>query len=431
MTEIGSPYDPDASRLVDRRMALAREWDTLVEEVRGLEGFEDFLKPPPLEKLLPASDCGPVAVINVSQWRCDALLVVDRAIRVRELPLLTAADVTRRTRDYLAVLDLVSRRRAEYWHASKGDDGSPEAAARHGRAAQELMAAQDDAEDMLRLILRWLWRTVTEPVLDELGFRTTPTGALSSWPRLWWCPTGLLTLLPLHAAGDHLADGPDLPTVLDRVVSSYTPTLRVLAEARAPLADDECPRILVVTVPQVDDEAPLPEVETERAMLKRRFAGRYTLFDGPDATVAAVAEQLPRHRWVHFSCHGDQLLDDPSQGGLRLADGRLTIEEVSARQYQGEFAFLAACKTATGGVGLADEAITLAAALHYTGYRHVIGTLWTVSDTAAAAVAEAVYGPPDVPFEPALSPYRLHTVLSRLRDTERLSVWTPFTHIGP
>lgn len=56
-------------------MALAREWDTLVEEVRGLEGFEDFLKPPPLEKLLPASDCGPVAVINVSQWRCDALLV--------------------------------------------------------------------------------------------------------------------------------------------------------------------------------------------------------------------------------------------------------------------------------------------------------------------------------------------------------------------
>jgi hypothetical protein len=38
--------------------------------------------------------------------------------------------------------------------------------------------------------------------------------------------------------------------------------------------------------------------------------------------------------------------------------------------------------------------------------------VWTVSDTAAAAVAEAVYGPPDVPFEPALSPYRLHTVLS-------------------
>ena len=45
----------DISRMIDRRMALAREWDELVEQVRELEGFEDFLRPPRLETL---SGCG-------------------------------------------------------------------------------------------------------------------------------------------------------------------------------------------------------------------------------------------------------------------------------------------------------------------------------------------------------------------------------------
>jgi CHAT domain-containing protein len=170
-------------------------------------------------------------------------------------------------------------------------------------------------------------------------------------------------------------------------------------------------------------------VAEEREMLMRLFAGRYTLLDGPQATVAEVQAQLPAHRWAHFSCHGHQLLDDPSEGGLRLIDGRLTIASLSTRQYQGDFAFLSACQTATGGTKLADEAISLTAALHYTGYRHVIGTLWSVFDTTATEVARAVYA---TGFSPENSARRLHHVLrDTMRDTQRLSVWTPFTHTGP
>jgi hypothetical protein len=419
------PQEPDVSRLIDRRMALTREWDELVEEVRALPGFEDFLKPPPLEKLLPAAADGPVAVINVSQWGCDALLVVDDDVRVRNLPELKAADVEHRTVAYLKALDEVSRRRGVWWRTKQAGADTADA-----RAA--LSAAQDRAERMLTSILRWLWRTVAKPVLDELGYTTTPPGEdESTWPRLWWCPTGLLTLLPLHAAGDHLADGPNRPTVLDRVVSSYTPTLRALIQAREPLPTDQPAELLVIAVPQVEGEAPLPEVMRELAMIEQRFAGRHVVLEGTAATVNEVAAKLLEHRWAHFSCHGNQVLDDPSQGGLRLADGTLTIGRLSGQQYQGEFAFLAACKTATGGVNLADEAITLAAALHYTGYRHVIGTLWTVSDVTAAEVAEAVYGSHDAPFEPGRCVFHLHRVLRQLRDKQRLSVWTPFSHIGP
>lgn len=45
----------------------------------------------------------------------------------------------------------------------------------------------------------------------------------------------------------------------------------------------------------------------------------------------------------------------------------------------------------TGGADLSDEAITLAAALPYTGYRHVTATQWSVYDTTAADVAADLY----------------------------------------
>jgi CHAT domain-containing protein len=137
---------------------------------------------------------------------------------------------------------------------------------------------------------------------------------------------------------------------------------------------------------------------------------------------------------VHFSCHGDQDLTDPSRGGILLHDRLLTIAEISEGQYHGDFAFLSACKTATGGVTLPDEAITLAAALHYAGYRHVIGTLWSVLDATAATVAEAVYT--DLTsvgiFEPQRAAPALHSAIKSLRDAGKpLSQWTLFTHTGP
>ena len=90
--------------------------------------------------------------------------------------------------------------------------------AEHG----DLQGARRDLEATLSQVLEWLWDTVAEPVLAALGFDDAPEEG-QPWPRLWWCPTGLLTLFPLHAAGYHgTADG-HARSVLDRVVSSYTP----------------------------------------------------------------------------------------------------------------------------------------------------------------------------------------------------------------
>jgi hypothetical protein len=64
----------------------------------------------------------------------------------------------------------------------------------------------------------------------------------------------------------------------------------------------------------------------------------------------------PGARWPHlWWCPTSLLLDDTA---LRIAD-------LAAGDYGGgQFAFLSACETVVGGVDVADESITLAAALH-------------------------------------------------------------------
>jgi CHAT domain-containing protein len=156
---------------------------------------------------------------------------------------------------------------------------------------------------------------------------------------------------------------------------------------------------------------------------------------GEAATTSAVRAELPLHRWVHLSCHGRQSLTFPSRGGLRLYDGTLRICEISAARYRGEFIFLSACQTATGGVALPDEAISLAAALHFTGLRHVVATLWSVYDAAAAEIAERFYTniADSGELTPARSALALHIAVKDQRNAHRgtPSWWTPFIHLGP
>ena len=52
-------------------------------------------------------------------------------------------------------------------------------------------------------VLDWLW----DVIAASGSHRTRPyrpaRGGGCQWPRVWWCPTGPLTLLPIHAAGHH------------------------------------------------------------------------------------------------------------------------------------------------------------------------------------------------------------------------------------
>ena len=76
------------------------------------------------------------------------------------------------------------------------------------RPSPAATSAPKGREVALAGVLGWLGDRVTGPVLDHLGYTITPPAG-APWPRVWWCPSGALSLLPLHAAGHHdLSAGP-------------------------------------------------------------------------------------------------------------------------------------------------------------------------------------------------------------------------------
>jgi tetratricopeptide (TPR) repeat protein len=434
--ELSSP----AARTAERRAALADEFARLAERIRTVPGFADFMRSPSLSAVQAEMGPGPVAIINASRWRCDALLVTPDGVDVLPLPELSLTAATERVNEYLVSVQ-------EHEHAQQAvlllqqiaaGDRTPSTIRPYQTAKVALHRQAEAMETTLRTTLAWLWDVIANPVLEHLGYTAVPTRH-SPWPRIWWCPTGPLTLLPLHAAGHHGREAAVSDrAVIERVVSSYAPSLRALIEARRVPADRQVgeARILITAMPATAGQAPLPNVAHERDLLRRLLpAHRSTVLEGPAATREAVLSSLPQHRWAHFSCHGDQDLGEPSRGGLLLADGILTITDIGARHYQAEFAFLSACKTATGGVTLMDEAITLAAALQYAGYRHIVATSWSVYDTSAARVTEEMYGRliENGLLYAARTASVLHRAIRLLRRQylDHPSVWMPFTHLGP
>jgi CHAT domain-containing protein len=100
----------------------------------------------------------------------------------------------------------------------------------------------------------------------------------------------------------------------------------------------------------------------------------------------------------HFAGHGRSDPLDPSRSCLLLEDWKespLTVGDLRDYKIQESSPFLgylSACSTSANKVGrLVDEGIHLASAFQLAGFRHVIGTLWEVSDSHCVDVARVVY----------------------------------------
>ncbi|MGH3159140.1 MAG: CHAT domain-containing protein [Streptosporangiaceae bacterium] len=398
---------PSLELPASQRLQAAVEWDDLLAEIRARPGFESFLDVPSFGRLSAVAVGGPVVVINVSQYRCDALAVTPKRVRVIRLPELTLADAERHAS---------ALRQAQ----SQADDDSADA----------MQKAIDAA-------LPWLWHAITAPVLRELSLlRTHDRRALSPLPRIWWCPTGPLTHLPLHAA----APGPVSRGTIDHVVSSYTPTLRTLLRAApaTPRRDARQQRLLLVTIPETPalPGHRLPGTVSEAKAIRCSFHGKLTTCNGPDASTALVAGAMAGHDHAHFACHGIIDPQQPDQSGLRLYDGVLTIGALSRLRRQSPgLAFLSACDTAAGSSRHPDEVITMAAAMHMAGFEHVIATMWYIADSSSRHVARRVYGTLSTPVGRLNlddTAGALHAAARDLRGAGFPAVqWAPYVHSGP
>ncbi|GLI78241.1 hypothetical protein PoHVEF18_006550 [Penicillium ochrochloron] len=124
---------------------------------------------------------------------------------------------------------------------------------------------------LLRLLL-WLWKAVVKPILstEALLRRKDDTNPL---PRVCWISSGLMGLMPFHAAGDDNLGS--MRNTMDHVVSSYVPSIRILQHARArkrQLCRLEQPRALFIGAAKVvgyDDLS--TSVSADRQVMQQHY----------------------------------------------------------------------------------------------------------------------------------------------------------------
>jgi tetratricopeptide (TPR) repeat protein len=405
-TVLGADYDATRIERLELRRHAAGEFDRVIAEIRGLPGFGGFLRPPSIVELRRYAQDGAVVLVNVSTYGSHALVLTGAGV-AEPVPLdnLTPKIVEQRAGDFLT---------------ATADPTDPK------------------ADKALTDVLGWLWDVLAGPVLDRLGV-TGPPREGQRWPRVWWSLSGMLSCLPVHAAGWHETRFDAVPaTVIDRVVSSYTPTIRALGHTRRPHPDGATSwdgTGLVVAMPTTPDKPDLPGALDEAALLRQLRPDRCRVYHGAGATREQVLAAMRTAPWAHFACHGHADLDDPSTSHLLLNDhltSPLTVLDVTRlRLEQAQLAFLSACSTAQPGRRLPDEAIHLASAFQLAGYRHVIGTLWPIRDQAAITVTEEIYRRL-TPTGEAGAAGALHAATRRLRAqwAWQPSVWASHIHAG-
>lgn len=292
-------------------------------------------------------------------------------------------------------------------------------------------------EVTLSSVLEWLWDTIAEDILNELGHLEPPTEG-SSWPRMWWCPTGTISFLPIHAAGYHNDLASPRRTVLDRVVSSYTASIRSLMFARAGQLDASnsmSQKTLVVTMPTTENRARLPLAREEAARVRQILwhkPGLETPVVKVRPTPQELYDALPGTTIAHFVCHAEADELDPSASALLLKDGALSVAQISRMNLRGgALAYLSACRTALSRVSkLEDEVITLTNGFQMAGFSRIVGTLWNAVDRIAFEVAEQFYVA--LGGDVSKSAYALHQAVREQRKKYRSkpSWWASYIYTG-
>ncbi|KAL6798176.1 CHAT domain-containing protein [Trichoderma sp. SZMC 28012] len=345
-----------------RRHELNNEFSEVIDIIRAQPGFSNFLQPPDVKELMGAAEQGPIIVLNTCTYanRSDAFLIQPDSIQLINLPSLKHDEVQHRVAGLLANSDL-----------------SP--------------------------LLEWLWHTICHPCLNALGI----TDAVSddNWPHIWWIPTGVLSQLPLHAAGIYKQGSKE--TVLDRAVSSYASSIKALLHGRkhgiqkhrpSP-SEDSALIVSMKETPGLEGKGCLPFASKEVHMLEELCPKLQLASSTPSQNKKEdVLKHMPKCKIFHFAGHGQSDPMDPSQSCLLLEDWEtnpLTVGDIRDSRLQDDppfLAYLSACSTGANKMErLADEGIHLISAFQLAGFRHAIGTLWEVSDKHCVDVARILY----------------------------------------
>jgi CHAT domain len=404
--------------------------DKLEQKIRQLPSFDRFQMSPSGQQCMLMASNVPIVYFNVTQLRSDAILITKSRIATLQLQDLKYSDLESNAKH------LTGKNRV----TSSGYLGS-----------------KADRNQLLLQTLRWLWDVAVKPVLGELGLLTQRKSEQQRLPRIYWVASGVMGMMPFHAAGVHEPNSTD--NTISHVVSTYNTTLKSLAQSQELTVSGQSfcnERALVIAMPTTPGKRPI-KAEEEADILTQV----YTKYGAPAPEVckhpskADVKNRLSSFKVVHFACHGNSSLTNPSKGGLFLGaeHGKdaehLSIAELSTvRPKNARLAYLSACSTAENlAEELVDEVIHTASSFQLLGFPHVIGTFWEAGNGEALKVVEKFYDgwlgcSGDEYEQPAAVAYALHNAILYLREHgiptvrraghphKNVLSWAPFIHIG-
>jgi len=440
----------DEARL---QIKLSREWSQLLDEIRRIPEFRNFLRPPLASDLLKHLPRNSIAIlVNVHKDRCDALALISSSDTPVHIPL----DFTH---------DEASKLREHMRHFLSSHGVRMRGADRAGRAVRDYDA---EKQSEIHFVLKVLWLRVVRPILDGLAFSVSFSHFMvnhfinillqfESTPpsdpvRIWWCPTGPLTFLPLHAAGMYSRNGRSPPgsCISDFAISSYTPNISSLLQKLKESAHVQEPassKLLIISQPNTPGCLPIPETTKEMNCIWNvieTYNGESLRLEGESASVNRVKVEMESHGSIHLACHASQDLEHSLKSGFYLDDGRLELSEIMKQKFAvRELAFLSACQTSAGDEKLSEEAVHLAAGMLAAGYRSVVATMWSIKDQYGPVVAESFYedlmergkifGKPGIDSNGAA--HALHHAIRGIRDAlgdseKGLLTWVPYVHFG-
>ncbi len=249
-------------QLLKERRQAASSLEDCLDRIRQEHGYERFLLEPTVHELQQYANEGPIVIVNVTDIRCDAIVVSTAEVQTIALPEMNSRLAPSSFHQRLGRYSKIDSQRWTIFERDIEDD-------LEGNDHVELDANADID------YMSWLWSNCVKPILNEL--KNSQASDFYEPPRVWWIGTGIASSFPFHAAGQYINGAESFQgseNTLSQIIPSYTPTIKALSYARscsskAAIINSSDTSILVVTMPSTPGHNSLPGVEKENLVIQR------------------------------------------------------------------------------------------------------------------------------------------------------------------
>ncbi|KAH7334899.1 CHAT domain-containing protein [Rhizoctonia solani] len=414
-----------AQQEIDACIEIATSVDELLMRIREMPGYQQFLEPDPLKNVRRLAKYGHVVMI-IPDEACTHLVFLRKGedevsvSAVQGLGLEEAHMMVQNMKSVLGQAGLSTRG----VHLDKLDAVQAEESTERGFTTHPRMSLLQYVIKKIESILSTLWNTVGLAIKEIFQLE------LNGGFKVYIYPTGPLSNLPIHAAGNRDE------SLLDYATPSYITSLQYLPFPPDTITRDP-PHVFVISQPNTPGHTPLPYTTIEVAEIKKFVPPeRIQLYEQEQGNKTALLNQsyeLARTKplILHLACHAKQYPSDPFQSAFFLHDGHVTLSSLLWSQNERPvLAVLSACETAAADEARPDEFLHIGASMHcLKGFPSVVATLWAISDSDGPRMAGSLY---KGVFETGLdSAASLRMAINSMRSEKvPLVRWVPFVHFG-